>query len=418
MKTLEQWLIYIDSIHSKKIDLSLDRVRKVAENLKLLPYPIKSVVVAGTNGKGTTSSLIAKIMANAGFKVGSTLSPHLLKFNERIKINLQDVSDEQIIQAFEAIEAARNNITLSYFEFNTLASLLIFLQQKVDLAVFEVGLGGRFDAVNIVDAQIAVITNIALDHTDYLGPTRESIGEAKAGIIRENRPIVFGEAHMPNSVLTEVTLKKAILYKATKDFYFDHDIDAHFFTTANRFKNLKISVGSVIPHNIATALQVIDLLNDQYQLNNADIVRSIETFNLAGRRELLAAKPTVLCDVAHNPHSVQALHDYVTGLKSAGGKIYAIFSMLRTKDLISSIRIIAPLIEHWHVAPLQSDISCEAQDFEAAFKGLSIKNYTIYNAISSAFTEVKNLASSEDKILVFGSFLTVSAVKNHLNQEA
>lgn len=410
MKTLDQWLAYIESVHPRKIDLSLERVKAVALRLKLIPFSPFVITVAGTNGKGTTSTLLAKTLSDAGYRVGSSISPHLHRFNERIRINNIPVFDEEIVEAFEKIEAHRQEITLSYFEFAILASLLIFLKKQIEIAILEVGLGGRYDAVNIIDADVAVITNIALDHMEYLGPDRESIGEAKAGIIRNNKTIVFGEIDMPNSIKKEITSKKAKLLQYGKDAIYIEETD--FIKVKNLINNITrtFKKPNIVPYNIVTAIMVLDSIIDKFPIPEKILKESVESFSMQGRWQVYNNKFVHFFDVAHNPHGIREFSKFIQRKKSQG-KTYAIFSMLASKELVDSISEIQPYIDVWYVAPLQHPMAHSKLELENAFKKCNCLNYKVFNSIELAYQAAYITLRAIDNLLIFGSFHTVAEVQ-------
>lgn len=407
MKTLDTWLKYIDTVHGRKIDLNLERISCVAKRLKLLPFKPFTITVAGTNGKGSTSSLIAQTLTNAGYQVGSTLSPHLHRFNERIKVNMQEVSDASIIVAFELIEKAREDITLSYFEFNTLASLYIFNKSKVDVAVLEVGLGGEFDAVNIVDADLAVITNVALDHMDFLGSTREQIAQAKAGIIRDAIPVIYGESDLPKAISDSLEKHAAQGFHYGTDYVITRDDYGLCYKDLATQQHYNFSKAHILPCNVATAIKALSIISKQFPIEEAILKNTVENFTMAGRWQVIKDRFTYIYDVAHNPHSVAVLLDYLHQTP-CGGRTYALFSMLNTKDMASVLTIIKPAIDAWFCAPLAQNRSYSKSEIEAHFNLSNVVNYQCVNSIPEALALAQSQLSNQDRLIVFGSFHTVA----------
>lgn len=385
VNSLNQWLEYINQAHSKKIDMTLERVTAVAHKLQLFPFEPFSITVAGTNGKGTTAGFLETSLSAAGYKVGTMASPHLLRFNERLRLNGQEIADEEICAAFEKIEQLRGEISLSYFEYVTLAGLYLFKNAKVDIAILEVGMGGRLDAVNIIDTDLAIITNIALDHMEYLGPDRESIGREKAGILRPKIPLIYGETDMPNSI-RDISLK-------LQNRLFQFGID---YTTQ--------PIPSLIPaENVANALQALKIIHDKFPVSQEIISNTIRHFSLQGRWQIINNH---IYDVAHNPHGIQALKNFLEQ-QPCHGKTLAIFSMLKTKDLAASVRVISPLINHWYVAPLQQELSFSKLELAQALE----PHVSSFDSLPLAYAAAQSTLSTHDRLVVFGSFHTVAEIR-------
>ena len=347
-RTLADWLSYAETVHRVGIDLGLDRVRRVAERLGVLPPARENFVVAGTNGKGSTSVYLEALLRATGRSVGTTLSPHLSRFNERIRVNGRPVDDRVICEAFAEIETARGDVTLTYFEFGILAALLVFKHSAVDVTVLEVGLGGRLDAVNIVDADVATITSIGIDHVSYLGPDRESIGREKAGICRPGVPTVFGEASMPASVV-EVTQRLASpLVRYGVDFDACATADGWTFRGVRNAAPIELhglAAPSVALSNAATALQAL-LLHDR-DAAIAPLVRAASTARLPGRFEHFEfAGAVVIVDVAHNPHGASFLADQLCATRR-GGRTIAVAGFLQDKDAQGIVAALESQVDEW-----------------------------------------------------------------------
>lgn len=389
--TLHEWLTYISKIHPKTIDMTLTRVKAIAERLYLFPFEPYTITIAGTNGKGTTTGFLEHAYREAGYHVAMMTSPHLLRFNERLRIHGQELSDDEICAAFERIENIRQDISLTYFEYVTLAGLYLFKQAKVEIALLEVGLGGRLDAVNIIDPHLAIITSIDLDHTEYLGPDRESIGYEKAGILRPNIPLVFGDEEMPESVKRLTKRYSNRVYQRGKDYE-------------------TISYDSHIPiENVANAVQAITVLQGKFPVKKEIIDSTIANFRMPGRFQVINTPFTHIYDVAHNPHGMLGLKKFLSRLPSSG-KTYAIFSMLRTKDINTCLERIKNSIDHWHIAPLQDALGLALESLKTAFAQASITHYTPYDSIASAYNTAAHLVQPKDRLVIFGSFHTVAEV--------
>ncbi|MCZ6890298.1 MAG: Mur ligase family protein [Gammaproteobacteria bacterium] len=348
-RTLDGWLKYIGMEHPKNVLGGLARVAEVGKRAGLNPPAPRNIVVAGTNGKGSTSVFLEQLLIAGGLTVGTTLSPHVHRFNERIRVNGRDCDDGEIVAAFEAVEAARGDIKLTYFEYAILAAMRVFATRKVDVTVLEVGLGGRLDAVNIVDADVTVITSIGIEHTDYLGDTCDLIGLEKAGIMRPDVPLVFGDPAMPTSIQGRVDELAAPLFLRGREFL---DASTHdgWSVTVTRPDGMKDEILStshprVARQNAATAVQAVTLFRGS--CNDAMLRSACRHAAIPGRFERIEiADATFVLDVAHNPHGAQFFARQVTGL-FAGRRIHAVVSMFADKDVRGVLAPFASLVEDW-----------------------------------------------------------------------
>ena len=386
LKTLNQWLDWQENLHSQEIDLGLDRIHCVY--LKLFPNGVSfsSIVVAGTNGKGSTIALLESVYQQSSFSVAKFTSPHILNYNERFVINGTQASDEQICNAFETIERVRNNTSLTYFEFSTLAALLIFADQKVDIAILEIGLGGRLDSVNVVDADISIITNIAIDHVDYLGDTRELIGYEKAGIMRANKPCVCGDANPPLSLEKHANNIGTLLEFVEKPY------------------SGKLSLkGEHQKRNAALAALCIKKLEYKFPINKLDIQQGFELASLEGRFQIKTIKDKmIIFDVAHNEAAIKVL---AQELKKDNQPTLAIFSALKDKDIPLMIDAISPLIGQWLLVPLSVN---RAADMNFLVDQFNLDhNIKAYDNIQLAINQALN-QHSHQRIVIFGSFHVVA----------
>ncbi|WP_373706970.1 folylpolyglutamate synthase/dihydrofolate synthase family protein, partial [Neisseria dentiae] len=378
MKTLNDWLSHLETAHSAGlIDMGLSRVGEVKNAMRLEPQcPV--VVVAGTNGKGSVCAFLTQIYKQAGFKVGTLTSPHLLKYNERICINGEPVSDEAITASFERIEAARGGISLTYFEFNTLAAVDIFIRENVDVMVLEVGLGGRLDAVNVFDADCAVVTSVDLDHQSFLGDTVEAVGYEKAGVFRSGKPAVCGQNPPPESLRRHAESIGANLLLAKRDFDFSRmeqqQWSFHFHPTAasglsdglKRNRNaLPVPAlrGAYQIGNAACTLAVIECLNPRLPIDIGSIKRGLLLVHNPGRFQVLPGRPLTVLDVAHNPHAARALRQGLIALPFAE-KRTAVFSILADKDSDGVIDIVKDQFDQWYIAPLHLPRGMSAAEIE------------------------------------------------------
>lgn len=417
---LDDWLAYLEKLHPSTIDMGLGRLQQVAKKLQLTkPAPLV-ITVTGTNGKGSTCAFIAALLESQGLSVGIYTSPHLIHYQERIAINQQLVSEASICHAFEKIEQARGDISLTYFEFGTLAAFLLFQQARLDAVILEVGLGGRLDAVNLIDADIAVITSIGIDHEEWLGNTRESVAFEKAGIFRNNHPAVCGDNTPPNTLIEQAKQKEVPLYVRDKEFTLLLDNNHWQWQGIDKQGNIRtlsdIPLLNLPIDNAASALQVFSLLDFPWQ--ESKLIDSLQKVSVTGRLEHRVInynnkKYTLLLDVAHNPHAANFLANY---LKShpITGKRYAVFGLLADKDLEGVINPLTGLIKEWAVAPLSTPRSNTTQQLVQKLQEKK-QCVSIHNNIGQAIETQLNVASPEDEIIIFGSFYVVADTLRWLN---
>jgi dihydrofolate synthase/folylpolyglutamate synthase len=411
-RSLSDWLEYIDKQHPSAIALGLERVAEVYGRLNAgLACPV--ITVGGTNGKGSTCAMLGSILRAAGHRTGLYTSPHLVRYNERVRIAGVEADDALLCAGFEAVEKARGAVPLTYFEYGTLAALWAF--RDIDVAILEVGLGGRLDAVNVVDADCAVLTSVAIDHVDYLGSTRESIGREKAGIFRDGRPAVVADPQPPQSVL-DARGNKLFLGKD-----FGYEIQSNqwsYWGPSGRRGGLAHPAlrGALQLRNAAAALCALDTLRERLPVAMQDVRRGLGEVTLPARFEVLPGRPQVILDVAHNVEAAQTLE---RNLADAGfaPETFAVCGMLRDKDLGGVLGALAPRITRWHLASLRGPRAASAADLAAQLAALGVENSSIHEHASPAraFVAARERASENDKIVVFGSFLTVGEVKAWLS---
>ncbi|MGB0894874.1 MAG: bifunctional tetrahydrofolate synthase/dihydrofolate synthase [Parashewanella sp.] len=415
--SLEQWLDYLLRQHPIEIDMGLTRVTDVARNMSLLT-PNKTVItVGGTNGKGTTCRLIESVLTVAGKNVGVYSSPHLLKFNERIRICGKDVTDAALIKAFYAIELNRNDISLTFFEYATLAALYIFSQADLDVILLEVGLGGRLDATNIIDADIGVITSIDLDHQEYLGNTRELVGIEKAGISRADQPFIIGEPDLPSPVLRLLKQKSAIPISVGTAFEYainNNDWEYSGVDSNGQRHIIDLPMPELPLPNAATAITTI--LQYSADITDEYIRKGIACASMAGRFEQLSQSPRILLDVAHNPHAAKLLKQRLKQLlhKELHKKVYALCGMLKDKDIGSVLNVMANVIDDWSLVDLEVERGAQAGQLKQAL--IDEKQVHCFASISDAWQRLKHKITDEDVVIVFGSFYTVSGFKKLIEQ--
>ena len=415
--TLDDWFSHIQHIHQKRMDLGLDRVGMVAERLQLRQFSCPVITVAGTNGKGSCTKTLESIYAQAGFKTALYTSPHLMHFNERIRIANQTISDADLLRAFEKIESARVDTILSFFEFTTLAALWLFQQAACDVLILEVGLGGRLDAVNIVENDVAVITSIALDHMEWLGEDRESIAYEKASIARAGKPVISGEENPPEQIAQTVAAKKGILYQINHDFFY-RVFEDHFYCAGKDFSYDCLPVPHLKPQNIATAICVIEVLKNRLTVSQSDVATGIIKTEWAGRFELCASPFPCILDVAHNPHAAAWLAEQYARLPRVQNTI-AIVGMLKDKAMIETASQLIPYVNTWYVCSLLSEaVERGSNGLEIAhfLETQGIKNcYTFASVEDAMYSLVQAHCQQEcDRALIFGSFYTVAAAKSWL----
>lgn len=418
-KTLSQWLAHLETAHPTTIDMGLTRVTQVKNAMDLAPScPV--IIVGGTNGKGSTCAFLSHIYAAAGYKVGTLTSPHLLRFNERISINNQPVSDEEIVEAFERIEAARGDVSLTYFEFNTLAAVDIFGQHQVDVMILEVGLGGRLDAVNIFDTDCAIVTSVDLDHQDYLGDSIEQIGKEKAGIFRAGKPAIFGQDPAPHSLGQHAKNIGAKLLQLNHQFSYIVRIDSWQWQANNG--SLKIDLplpalqGAFQLNNAACAVAAVQIMRQQLPVSNEALAQGIAQAQNRARFQIIQQQPEIILDVAHNPHAARALASSLNALPAK--RTLAVFSILADKDSDAVISTLQGSIDEWFIAPLDLPRGMTLTALTAKLKKHDIKAIHPHNTIQAAYTAALSQVTENDRIIVFGSFHTVAEVLGSLKDKA
>lgn len=417
--TLQGWLGWQEGLHPLAIDLGLERADQVFAALN--PSRIKplTITVAGTNGKGSSVAYLEAIYKAQGYRVGTYTSPHILKYNERIKINGEPVSDALICNAFERIEAVRAGHSLSYFEFGTLAALDIFWRANLDVQLLEVGLGGRLDAVNIIDPDVALISSIGIDHVYWLGTTREAIGREKAGVFRAATPAIVGDPTPPDSVIQTAVDKGAQLYCINKDFgYEKHPPTWDWFADNQQIKQLPEPAlkGEHQYRNAASVILAVRLLAKRLPISESAIRSGLEHAQLTGRFQLISGDIPVLLDVGHNPEAVRTLVDYLTGY-FPGKRILAVFSMMKDKDIDGVLDIMKPVVNHWFFAPLTNARATPETLMQEFFLQSKISNVSFgYTGFTDAFRAAKSQAQAGDLLLVFGSFFLVSDCLNEFEK--
>jgi dihydrofolate synthase / folylpolyglutamate synthase len=410
--TLSEWLAYLETLHPKAIAMGLDRVSAVFARLDVaLTCPV--ITVGGTNGKGSTCALLECMLRAGGYRVGAYTSPHLLRYNERVRIDAADATDDALLEAFAAVESVRLTTPLTYFEFGTLAALCLLARADLDVAVLEVGLGGRLDAVNVIDADVAIVTTVAIDHVDYLGTTREEIGREKAGIFRPGAFAICADRSPPATLLAQASAIDARLLRIGIDYDFTaHDGQWSYRGPGGARHGLPMPAlrGAYQLANAATALAALDILRDRLAVSMGAVREGLVSVELPGRLQVLPGRPVTVLDVAHNPQAAAALAD---GLASMGfhPRTWAVFGIMADKDIDSVIAALLPRVDRWYIASLPPPRGATAEDLRLRLEAAGVVPADIRDFAdpASAYRAVREAVAEADRIIVFGSFLTVAA---------
>jgi dihydrofolate synthase/folylpolyglutamate synthase len=424
-QSLDEWLCYLERLHPQAIVMGLERVLSVSQALALAPaYPI--ITVGGTNGKGSCCAMLEAILLHAGYRVGCYTSPHLLRYNERVRIGGREVDDAVLCAAFERIQAARRSAAhgdtlLTYFEFGTLAAMLAFAEARIDVAILEVGLGGRLDAVNAFDADCALVTSVDLDHQDYLGDTREAIGYEKSGIFRRGRPAICADADPPATLLAHAGSIGAELLLIGRDFGWVAGAGQwQYWGPRGKRHGLPHPAlrGAYQLANAAACLTALDSLHERLPVAAQDIRIGLLNAEIAARFQVLPGRPQVILDVAHNPQAARALAVSLASLPKSARTI-AVFSMLKDKDITGVVDAVKDRITHWYAATVQGPRGASAQHLEAALLRAGVTApVRQFEDVGAAWRAACQIAAENDKIIVFGSFLTVAAVMRERQRKA
>ena len=418
MKTLDDWLAHCEQLHPKNIDLGLERVRCVAERMQIR-FACPVITVAGTNGKGSTCAMLESILQQAGYRTGVYTSPHLVRFEERLRLNGETIDATQLVAAFADVEMARSlndtEISLTYFEFSTLAILDVMARAALDVVILEVGLGGRLDAVNIIEPDCAVITSIDIDHTEFLGSDRESIGFEKAGIMRTGRAVVVSDPVPPQSVLDYAREIDADLWRVGVDFNVSGDKQQWAWAgRGRRFSGLAYPAlrGANQLVNAAGVLAALTALRDRLPVTAQAVRNGFAFVELPGRFQIVPGQPTLVFDVAHNPHAVAAL---TANLDAMGyfPTTHAVFGAMADKDLASMFARINPLIDQWYFTDLPTPRAESASALLGQWRAQNNRNgvtASTYPNPQAALQAALSTADPADRIVVFGSFYTVGGI--------
>lgn len=417
--TLPDWLAMLETRHSEtQINMGLDRVQAVKARMQLA-FTCPVIMVAGTNGKGSTCAMLESVLLRAGYKVGLYIKPHFLDFNERARVLGEMASDEQLVASFNAVEAVRANTPLTYFEFTTLAILHLLSQANLDVAILEVGLGGRLDAVNVIDADVAIVTSVDIDHTDYLGDTREAIGFEKAGIFRPGKAAICSDPVPPQSLIDHAAAIGADLWLMGRDFNYSGDKQQWNYGGREQRRNSLAYPslrGANQILNATAVLAALEVLRLKLPVGAQEVRTGLVTVELPGRFQVLPGRPSVILDVAHNPHAAAALNQNL-GNMGFHPYTYAVFGSMHDKDIDGVLAAMSEHVDHWCLAGLPSPRAATASELAAKVQIMledkpdsSEHTVSIFDDPAQAFANAMSRAGENDRIVVFGSFLTVAGV--------
>lgn len=432
-RTLSQWVDYIQTLHYREIELSLERVSQVYRRMLPKGVPFKVVSVSGTNGKGSSCELISSIFACAGYEVGKYTSPHLVRFNERINIAGEAVSDSDLLQAFERVENARaahqdGEIPLTFFEFSTLLAIDCFTHAGIELAVMEVGLGGRLDAVNILDADISAVTSISVDHTSWLGNTVEEIAVEKAGIARQGRPCILGMATPPQSLVLSCSARAAITRTRGSEYDAQLNADGASWQWKSTdgddrlYNDLPLPFGQsgIQIDNAALAVEVVANFNEVFPVSENALRQGLSRAKILGRCQVLNNDPLIILDVAHNESSIAQLSSFVQQ-QNVSGRTLAVCGMLRDKDIAASLRQVSSVVSQWHLTTLGGERGASAKELSDILYNDVLENtaesVTVldYPSVTKAYNAAFETLTADDCLLVFGSFFVAGDILKHLD---
>ena len=414
MKTLQEWLDWCEQLHPVAIDMGLDRVKTVADRMDLR-FDCPVITVAGTNGKGSTCAMLEAVLLQAGYRTGVYTSPHLVHFEERCRLHGESASGEAFAQAFAAVETVRGDVSLTYFEFSTLAILHLMARANLDVAILEVGLGGRLDAVNIIDADCAVITSIDIDHTAILGKDRESIGFEKAGIMRAARPVIVSDPVPPQSVVDHAAAVGADLWLFGRDFNFSGDKQQWAWAGRDRrYSGMAYPAlrGANQLINASGVLAALDALRQRIPVTAQAVRNGLAMVELPGRFQIVPGQPVLVLDVAHNPHSVAAL---AANLDAMGfyPTTHAVLGAMADKDLLPMLQKVNPMVDKWYFTDLPLPRAAKAADLQQAWQAQNTRTDTASSVHADPMLALQaaiDAADPADRIVVFGSFYTVGGV--------
>jgi len=414
--TLPEWLALLETRHSKEIDMGLERVASVKNRLNI-EFKCPVIMVAGTNGKGSTCAMLEAVLLKAGYRVGLYSKPHFLDFNERARINGENVSDQVFIDTFAEVEVKREQTSLTYFEFTTLAICKLLADANLDVVILEVGLGGRLDAVNVIDADVSIVTSIDIDHIEYLGDTREKIGFEKAGIFRPGKSAICGDPLPPQSLIDHANAVGADLWLFGRDFNYNGDKQQWNFAGRTQRRNSLAYPslrGANQLLNASAVLAALEALRDVLPVSAQEVRTGLVMVDLPGRFQVMPGRPTVVLDVAHNPHAAATLSQNLDNM-GFHAYTYAVFGSMLDKDIEGVVEQLKGKVDHWYVCDLPlpraaSALQLKEKVIAAGALADPEKTVATYNSPEEAYADAVSKAGENDRIVVFGSFLTVAGV--------
>jgi dihydrofolate synthase/folylpolyglutamate synthase len=411
----------MESLHPRDVELRLDRMHPVAARLELARAPCAVITVGGTNGKGSTVAFLEHCLHAAGYRVGAYTSPHLLRYNERVRVATRDATDAELIASFEAVEAARQTVPLTYFEFGTLAAMQHFRARRTEIAVLEVGLGGRLDAVNLWDADVSIVTSIGIDHTEWLGATRDSIGREKAGIFRQDRPAIVGDPDPPASLVAHAREIGARALRYGADFQAERQAAQWNFRAAGVTRSglaVPAMRGSYQLRNAACALMALECLRDRFPVTQSQVRQGLATAVLPGRFQTLPGLPLRVLDVAHNAEAVAVLADNLRA-QPVARRTLAVCGMLQDKPVEEVARLLAPLVHEWFVAGLAGARGMTAETLAERLRAAGVQApLRLHGTVADAWRAAVVCAQPDDRVLGFGSFHTVGDILAAVQRDA
>jgi dihydrofolate synthase / folylpolyglutamate synthase len=411
--SLGGWLELLESRHAQAIQLGLERVAQVRDALEANSDAVV-ITVGGTNGKGSTCAMLEAILLAAGYRVGCYTSPHLVRYNERVRIDGVELPDERLVEGFTAVEAARGEVPLTYFEHGTLAAWHCFCREPLDVVILEVGLGGRLDAVNAIDPDCAIVTGVAMDHMDYLGDTREKIGFEKAGIFRAERPAICSDPLPPASLVAHAREIRADLRLVTEDFGFSGDRTQWVWWSRSGTRRGGLAYpalrGANQLLNASAVMMALETLRNRIPVSMQAVRQGLMLVELPGRFQVLPGKPAVVLDVAHNPQAAGVLSENLSNM-GFFPETWAVLGMLTDKDVEGVVRLIQDRVDHWLLTSLAGSRGLTADALAERMRAAGVKgDIRCFDRPADAFSEAKQCAQEGDRIVVFGSFLTVADV--------
>ena len=408
---LQSWLGWQETLHPTEIELGLERIKNVWNAVHPEVFSPVVITVAGTNGKGSSCAMLESIYLAAGYKVGCYTSPHFIRYTERIHIQGLEVDDAVLCDAFETIDRARGNLSLTYFEFGTLAALLLFSQAELEVVILEVGLGGRLDAVNIIDADVALLTSVGLDHMDWLGNNRDEIGLEKAGVFRQGHPAICAESTPPESVIQHANKIGAALLLQDKDFKAMKMDTTWSWSGPNNQSRYSLPApalrGEIQIQNASAVLMVLQSLESRLPVNQNQLRQGLLSVVIPGRFQVVAGDIPVILDVAHNPAAAEVLCKNMVA-RNCSANTHAVCGMLADKDIESVINIMDSVITDWHLVPIQAARGASVERLSRHLQSLGHKDIFISDTVQQAISQIGKKAQPGDQIIVFGSFYVVA----------